>query len=174
MIIKGLGRVSESPQSQLAESTTPTGLNKSHLREPSVYRSAVDWWLAVLLSFPILAAAMIGVVLMANDRPADASSMFLTATATLLVTGVFVVPCRYTFLNDALSIRCGVICYQVSYDSIRDIKRSSTLRSGPAMSLRRVAIQTDRREYIVSPVRREQFMDQLKRHSTHLHAPREN
>lgn len=154
--------MSESPQTEQAESTTATGLNESNPRQPSVYRSAVDWWLAVLLLFPILVATMIGIVLMANDRPADASSMFLTAAAIVLVTGIFIVPCRYTFLDDALSIRCGVICYQIPYDSIQSITRSSTLRSGPALSLSRVAIQTDRREYIVSPVHREQFMEQLK------------
>lgn len=127
-----------------------------------VYRSAVDWWVGVLLVFPVLMAAVMGVVLMFSGRPADASTMFLASVATLLVTAVFVVPCRYTFLKDALSIRCGLICYQIPYEAIREVKRSSTLRSGPAMSLNRVAIQTDRREHIVSPVQRERFIDQLR------------
>ncbi len=152
----------ESPQTEHVEFSVDTGSTETASRETNVYRSAVDWWLAALLIFPILAATVIGIVLVANGRPADASSMFLTAAAILLVTGVFVVPCRYTFLTDALSIRCGVICYQVPYESIQDVTRSSTLRSGPALSLSRVAIQTDRREYIISPVQRERFIEQLR------------
>lgn len=141
-------------------STTPPNQFESPL--PQVYRSAVDWWVAILLVFPVLMAAAIGVVLMLTGRPGDASTMFLASLATLLVTAVFVVPCRYTFLKDALSIRCGLICYQIPYEAIQDVKRSSTLRSGPALSLNRVAIQTDRREYVVSPVQRERFIEQLR------------
>ncbi|TWU10590.1 PH domain-containing protein [Allorhodopirellula heiligendammensis] len=131
-------------------------------RQPSVYRSAIDWWVGLLLVLPILFAVVLGIVLIFNDRAADASSMFLTAAAILIVTAIFAAPCRYTFLTDALSIRCGVICYQIPYDAIQGVNRSSTLRSGPALSLRRVAIQTDRREYIISPVHRERFINELK------------
>lgn len=143
-----------------APTTTPPAQSESPL--PQVFRSAVDWWVAALLVFPVLMAAAMGVVLMLSGRPGDASTMFLASVAALLVTAVFVVPCRYTFLKDALSIRCGLICYQIPYEAIRDVKRSSTLRSSPALSISRVAIQTERREHIVSPVQRERFIDQLR------------
>lgn len=114
-----------------------------------------------MLGFPVVAAAAIGVYLMADGRAADASLMFLTAAAILGVTAIFTVPCRYTLLSDALSVRCGLICYQIPYESIREVKKSATLRSGPAMSLRRIVIQTDRRDYILSPVDRDRFIEQL-------------
>lgn len=157
--------VSETQHAEPAETLASATLSESESQFSPVYRSAVDWWVGVLLAFPVLAAAAIGVVLMANGRPADASTMFLVAAATLLATAIFVAPCRYTFLKDALSIRCGLICYQVAYDSIRDVKRSSTLRSGPALSLSRVVIRTDRRDHIISPVQRERFIEQLRSRS---------
>lgn len=154
--------MADSLRTEPNESPVDRGSADAEPRQSNVYRSALDWWLAVLLIFPVLAATVIGVVLITHDRPADASSMFLTAAVILIVTGMFVVPCRYTFLTDALSIRCGVICYQIPYESIQGVTRSSTLRNGPALSLRRVAIETDRRDYIISPVQRERFIEQLK------------
>ncbi|MCM2373487.1 PH domain-containing protein [Aporhodopirellula aestuarii] len=126
-----------------------------------VHPSAVDWWLAVLLGFPVVAAVVLAGYLIAIGRPGDASVMFLTGAGILGITAIFTVPCRYTLLTDTLSIRCGVICYQVPYNTIREVRMSSTLRSGPALSLRRVVIQTDRREHILSPVDRERFIKQL-------------
>ncbi|WP_246112857.1 PH domain-containing protein [Allorhodopirellula solitaria] len=151
-----------SPNAPVPESSASRRVDMSDAPRMQVYRSAVDWWLAVLLASPIVIATAIGIILILNGRAADASSMFLTAAAVLIATGVFVVPCRYTFLQDALSIRCGVICYQVPYHEILSVQRTSTLRSGPALSLRRVAIETDSREHVVSPVLREKFIEQLR------------
>lgn len=126
-----------------------------------VYRSAVDRWLALLLIFPIVAAVAVGIVLIAMQRPGDASIMFVAAAATLAVTGIFTVPCRYTLLQDALSIRCGLICYQIAYESIRSVKPGWTLRSAPALSLRRVIVATSDRDHILSPVDRDGFVRDL-------------
>ncbi|MFG0290929.1 MAG: PH domain-containing protein [Rhodopirellula sp. JB044] len=126
-----------------------------------VHQSAIDWWVAVLLGAPIVGAVAVAAYLIALDRPGDASVMFLTAAGILVVTAIFTVPCRYTLLTDTLSIRCGVVCYQVPYETIREVRKSATLRSGPALSLRRVVVKTDRREHILSPVDRDRFIEQL-------------
>jgi len=141
----------------------PAATNPTYRLGRDVYPSAVDRWLVILLVLPIAISAGLGLYFFWDGRPGDASVMFLTAAAILAVTGMFTVPCRYTLLDDALSIRCGVICYQVAYADIHEIKPSSTLLSGPALSLRRVIVSTKRRNHILSPVDREHFIEQLQR-----------
>ncbi|TWT93619.1 PH domain-containing protein [Neorhodopirellula pilleata] len=126
------------------------------------YRSAVDRWLAFLLLLPIVGAAAIGVVLVAMQRPGDAWPMFGVAVGTLLMTAIFTVPCRYTLLEDSLSVRCGVICYQIPYADIVEIRSAFTFASGPALSLRRVIVRTAKRDHILSPAGRESFMEDLQ------------
>jgi hypothetical protein len=129
---------------------------------PTVYQSAVDGWIAaMLLMTPVLAAGL-GVYLQLDGRPGDAMILFISGVATLLVTAAFTVPCRYTMLDDALSVRCGVIFYQIPFDQIESVEPSSTLRSGPALSMRRVLIETKRRKYVLSPQDREEFIADLR------------
>jgi len=126
------------------------------------YHSAVDRWLAILLLLPIVGAVAVGIGLVAMDRPGDAWPMFGVAFGILLVTAIFTVPCRYTLLEDALSVRCGVVCYQVPYAEIVEVRSGFTFASGPALSLRRVIVRTTKRDHILSPARRETFMEDLQ------------
>ena len=129
----------------------------------TVYESAIDTWIAVMLLVTPLLAAGVGIYLIWIGEPGDASVMFLTAAVTLLTTGAFTVPCRYTLLQDTLSVRCGLICYQIPYDEIKRVEPSASLRSGPALSLRRVLVETDRKKHYLSPKDRDQFIDELSR-----------
>ncbi len=134
--------------------------NKSPSR-PTVYESAIDTWIALMLVFAPVMAALLGGYLWWQGRPSDASAMFLTGAVTLVVTIAFTLPCRYTLLRDALSIRCGIICYQIPYDEIIRVEPSASLRSGPALSMRRVLVETNRRRHILSPKQRQEFIDDL-------------
>ncbi|MGB7345962.1 MAG: PH domain-containing protein [Pirellulaceae bacterium] len=134
-----------------------------HTTSPTVYESAIDWWiLALLLITPIL-SAVIGIYAIWIGRPGDSTWLFLTGAITALVTAAFAVPCRYTILEDALSIRCGLLFYQVPFESIQDVSLSSTWASGPALSLKRVKVQTEKRTHIISPKFREDFVRELRK-----------
>ena len=126
------------------------------------YDSAVDRWLAFLLLLPIVAAVAVGIVLVAMDRPSDAWVMFGSAIGILLITAILTVPCRYTLLEDSLSVRCGVICYPIPYADIVGVRSGFTFASGPALSLRRVIVRTAKRDHILSPARRDSFMEDLQ------------
>jgi hypothetical protein len=130
-------------------------------RGVEVFDSAVDSWIAAMLVFPPFAAAALGIHLLAGGRGGDASVMLLTAAITLAVTAALTVPCRYTLLSDALSVRCGLVCYQIPLDQIERIERSASWRSGPALSLRRVLVATSRRRYLLSPRERDRFIAEL-------------
>ena len=118
--------------------------------------------MALLMLSPIL-AAVLGIYLIWIGRPGDSTWLFLTGAAIALMTAAFAVPCRYTILDDALSIRCGLLFYQVSFDKITDVSLTSTWLSGPALSLKRVKIKTDRKNHIVSPKFREDFVRELRK-----------
>ncbi|MFG0262413.1 MAG: PH domain-containing protein [Novipirellula sp. JB048] len=132
------------------------------IKTPIRYESAIDLWLLMLLLLSPVVAAVIGGYLLANERPGDASLLFLAGAAALLVQGIFVVPCRYTILDDAVSIRCGILCYQIPIADIRQVEKSSSFKSAPALSLRRVRIKTANRDYLVSPKDREGFIATIK------------
>ena len=127
-----------------------------------VYDSAVDAWIVIMLLLGPLAPAAVGVVLLLSGKPGDASILFLASSATLVLTMALTMPCRYTLLKDAVSVRCGLVFFQIPFDRIRQVEPSATWRSGAALSMKRVLIHTDRSKYVVSPKQREQFIERLR------------
>lgn len=126
-----------------------------------VFDSAIDSWVAFLLFLgPGIAAAM-GMYLLALGEPGQASTLFATAAVTLIVTLGLTLPCRYKIGDDVLSIRCGLIAYKIPLDQIRSVEPTASLRSGPALSLRRVAVETERKKHILSPKHRDEFIDRM-------------
>ena len=128
---------------------------------PTAYESGVDLWIACMLMLTPVFAAGLGVYLLLDGRDGDAIILFISAAVTLVVTAAFTLPCRYTILADALSVRCGIIFYQLPFDQIKKIEPSRTWRSGAALSTRRVLITTDKRYVVVSPREREKFIEDL-------------
>jgi len=126
-----------------------------------VFDSAVDLWLAVLLIFPAGFSVMLAVALLLAGRPGDSWPLLIVAAGSAAVTAMFTVPCRYTFLEDALSVRCGVVCYQIPFDAITGVEPTSTLASGPALSLKRVRVSVGRKKHILSPRERDRFIERL-------------
>ncbi len=114
----------------------------------------------MLLLSPVVASVM-GVVFFAQQRPGDASIVFLAGAFTIAVTALFTLPCRYTLLDDTLNVRCGIICYSIPFDTIENIELSSSWLSGPALSLKRVRVTAKGRNYLLSPKNREAFIDEL-------------
>jgi|SRR6056297_637556 len=128
---------------------------------PLVYESAVDMWLLFLVFLGPAVATVFGGYAFWKGNAGDASTLFLIAAAALAVTLAFMMPCRYTILKDSLSIRCGVIVYQIPLADIDGATLSATLLSGPALSLKRVEIRTKRKSHIVSPKDRAAFIEHL-------------
>jgi hypothetical protein len=71
-------------------------------------------------------------------------------------------PCRYTILDDSLSIRCGIVFYQIPLDEIESVEPSGSWLSAPALSLRRVKVRSKRRTILISPASREAFIEDLR------------
>ena len=133
-----------------------------------VYKSAVDVWVVALLLLSPSLGTLLGCYCAWIQRPDDAAVFFAASAVTLLVTMALIFPCRYTLTNDTMSVRCGLfIFYQVAYESIVSANCTSTLRSGPALSLKRIEVKTDKRSVIISPVDRDRFLADLRSRQDH-------
>lgn len=129
---------------------------------PTQYDSAIDWWIAALMLLaPVLSAAL-GVQLLVAGNADGAIYLFLIGAGGLLLTMLLTVPCRYTILDDLLSVRCGVIFFRIPLAEIESIEPSGSWLNGPALSLRRVKIRTPNRSVLVSPRQREEFIADLR------------
>lgn len=135
--------------------------NTTHNHRPTVYESAIDRWVACLLMLSPIASIVVGIWMWTQGQSDNAFIMFIAGAVTTLVTVACCLPCRYTILDDALSIRCGVMLSQVPLNSIKKVEPSATLRNGPALSLRRVVVGTDKKDHVLSPKQRDEFINDL-------------
>lgn len=129
--------------------------------------SAIDWWVAAMLLLTPVVSSVIGVAMLMDGQPGDASILFLSGALAIIVTVLFTLPCRYTLLDDTLNVRCGVICYSIPYDTIEGVKRSGSWLSGPALSIRRIRVTARGKYYLISPKNREAFLEELKSRLPH-------
>ena len=97
------------------------------------------------------------------DGQADgAMYLFLIGAGTLVLTIALTQPCRYTILDDSLSIRCGLVFYQIPLDEIESVEPSGSWLSAPALSVRRVKIRSKSRTILISPESRKDFIEDLR------------
>ncbi len=129
---------------------------------PTVYDSAIDWWIAAMLLLTPIVASVVGIALLFDSRPGDASILFLAGAIAIVFTALLTLPCRYRLLDDTLNVRCGVICYSIPYDTIENVECSSSWLSGPALSLRRIRLTSRGKHYLISPKNREAFIADLE------------
>ncbi len=124
------------------------------------YKSAVDWWLAVILAACPLYCIVMGLYFLAVAPEAALYSIL----AGLLVAGITILflPCRYTLEEDHLFIRSGIYKQRIPYRSIKDVSFTSSPLSAPAFSLKRLRIEHDRGTVLISPAKREAFIEALK------------
>ena len=142
---------------------TDAHLQTDSTKSTTVYDSAIDVWIVAMLLLSPIAGAALGVYCFANQNADDAAIFFAASAFILLVSIALTLPCRYTLTQDAISIRCGLlIFYRVAYEDIESVERSATLRSGPALSLKRAEIKTKKKTVIVSPKDRDQFISDLQ------------
>ena len=129
---------------------------------PTVYDSAVDWWIAALVLLSPLTAVGIGVYLLIEGQADGAMYLFLIGAAAMVLTIALTHPCRYTILDDSLTIRCGIVFYQIPLDEIESVEPSGSWLSAPALSLRRVRIRSKQRTILISPEPRDEFIKDLR------------
>ena len=81
----------------------------------------------------------------------------------VLYTGL-VVPVRYGLGEDRLTVRFGLVRQHIPYHAIRRVQPTRNPLSSPALSLDRLRVESEGsifRTVMISPVRRDEFLDRL-------------
>ena len=128
---------------------------------PTVYSSAVDLWIAVLLIMSPVFAAALGIYAWTEGERDGAMILLITALATFLLTLALTLPCRYTIEDEDLHVRCGILSYRIPLKTIERVEPSRTWTSGPALSMKRVMVFTKFKNYVLSPRDQDGFIADL-------------
>ena len=91
-----------------------------------------------------------------------------TVVAALLVNWV-VFSTYYAMADDRLVVHSGPFCWRIPYRDITTVLESTSLRSGPALSLDRLAVTFGRgRVMMISPQDKVGFMTELRLRAPHV------
>jgi Bacterial PH domain len=149
---------------QTFNETAALKIMPSHeLTFPKTYPTAIDLWVAVMLVLSPLVAALAGIYAWSIGQADSAIILFLTGAGAAALNWLLLLPCRYTLTEDSLTIRSGILIYRVNWDDVVSVEKSSSWRSGPALSLCRVAVATKRKTYLISPKNRDEFIGDVTR-----------
>ena len=137
-------------------------------KEPAVFRSRVDPWLAAVIvgAAVVSAGAVVAVVL---DESAERSPSLFASLAVLVLIGV-ILPVwvlqstRYALDGRYLHVRSGPFRWRVPLDEIRAVTPTRNPLASPALSLDRLRIDRGRNGSImISPADKDGFLAELER-----------
>lgn len=97
-------------------------------------------------------------------------SMILVALCAMALRLRFILPCYYELTADALVIRCGMTHLALPYKGIRRVAPSDNFLWAPALSVRRLEIDSNEGLVLISPRHRHKFMNELRQR---MHPPRQ-
>jgi hypothetical protein len=128
------------------------------------FRSAVDWWLGViLLALPLLEFGILITGLLTGDREIVTVGMIGCGAVTAIYM-LLVIPIRYGVSREYLVIRFGLIRSRIRLDEIREVYSTRNPLASPALSLNRLAIRTGDgplKMTLISPADRDGFLATL-------------
>jgi hypothetical protein len=132
-----------------------------------VFRSKIDrnlQWLGLALpAIAVLAVATAG----HPSRGPTWVPLVATSMAAVVVAWIFL-STYYAFVEDRLEVHAGPFVWRIALREIRSVRRSATVRSGPALSMDRLEIiYGDGRIIVISPADQQGFLTEL-----HLRVPR--
>ena len=130
------------------------------------YRSAIDLWLVAVLAGVPLAIMAFGAFSLTKSVASGIGVMILGGLIGALIA-VFSIPCVYTLTDERLKIKCGLLEEDVPLATIRKAEKSSSTRSAPALSLRRVKITLEDGYRLISPKDRDGFITDLTARISH-------
>ena len=127
------------------------------------YPSAVDWWLAgVLIGAPGLIVGL-GVIGLEGSVGAGLIQIGVGLAIGGLIAAL-AYPCVYSITAHGVKIRCGLLTETIPFTAIRDVKKSGSLWSAPALSLKRVKLTLTDGFRLVSPKHRDEFIQAVRLH----------
>lgn len=121
-----------------------------------VYKSKVDWWLGLLLIYPVYKSV---VSILAGEWMG-----YVVLATTLLLVFFFSKTTRYLIEGDKLIVKSAWIVYEkIDIGAIRRIERSGSVLSAPALSLDRIVVKYNKfDEVYLSPKDKQAFARDLQ------------
>ncbi|MCP4323322.1 MAG: PH domain-containing protein [Alteromonadales bacterium] len=121
-----------------------------------VYKSKVDLWLILILTFSIGLCAWEAWGLIANSSFVLASFLFVIGVGLPLW---LLIGTKYIVADNELKIVCGPFRWKIEISSITKVTNSRSLSSSPALSLDRLEIEFESgKRVLVSPKNRGDFL----------------
>ncbi len=123
------------------------------------YPTKVDLWLLLLVGAGMLVGTfgVIAAGLQAGDW--IAAGVFLLVW---IAVGALAWPVEYILTDEELIVRSGVIRWRVPLVEFVSIQATRDPSSAPAWSLDRLKITYGKKTILISPTRREEFLDDLE------------
>ena len=133
------------------------------------FTSKRDSWLAIVLWVGALSCVAGGVYIIL----AAGSTMFSVGLLIILLGTAFLIlwilyGTNYTLFDQVLDIRSGPFKFRVPLEEVTSVEPSQDPISSPACSLDRLLIRYGRRQILISPKDRLEFLDELARRDTQL------
>ena len=129
-----------------------------------VYRSAVDWWLGIMLGGSVLYPIYLMISEIINKHRVHWSIVVTALILPVLIVPLFFI--RYVFYSDHLLVSMGIYGrVRIKYADIVDVKKTNNPLSSAALSLRRIQIDYMEngvhRMVLISPVKRNEFIEKI-------------
>ena len=119
------------------------------------YPTKFDWWLVLSLMLVPISAIVTCIVI--NDP-----SVWLGSAVVVVFLAALCFPCNYTLDATELIIRAGFMKMRVPYTDITRVEPTRNPISSPAFSLDRLAIYYRGKMVMISPVRKDEFVTELR------------
>lgn len=131
----------------------------------TVYRTAVDWWLGLLLGGCELWMIWIAIESIITAGKVSWSMLLITIGTSILIVPLFGI--KYVLYEEHMLVSMNIYGkVRIRYNDISEAKKTNNPLSSAAMSLRRVQIDYTEngihRMVLISPVRRKTFLRELE------------
>jgi len=132
-------------------------------------KSAVDWWIAIILWGAIFIMCASVIFLPKDEKVLGISILF---PVSVFIMWIYFYT-YYELREKYLYIRCGPIFEKIPYERIKSINLSQNFLSSMALSFKRIEIRQHGKGYIlgttfISPVDREEFLTELQKRCNNL------
>ena len=120
-----------------------------------IYKSKVDWWLGIVLVYPIF-RSVASII--------EGEWIGYIGIVLCLLFIVFISKStRYIISENYLIIKCMFIVNdKIEISKIRKIEKTNSILSSPALSLDRISIKFNKYDEVyISPKERQSFIDEL-------------
>ena len=140
-------------------------IEKGEVGEAKVYRTAIDWWLGILLGACEVLCLYLVIEPIVRRGTVEWPMVLITVGMSIMILPLFRI--KYVLYSEHLLISMSLYGkLRVKYADIVEMKKTNNPLSSAAMSLRRIQIdyvENDvHRMVLISPVKRNTFIEELE------------